>query len=140
MRPFRSANPSAVSVRECRREHALAVRADHQRDPAWRPWQQHGILDLPEPSVEGHAVSVEQPPDDLERLLEAGDAMVVRQSERAVLGLVPAGAETKHEATAAHLGDGGRHPGEQPRRMEPRAGDERAEPDAPGHGGEGCEQ
>ena len=58
---------------------------------------------------ERHALAVQQPADDLERLLEARDAVVERDPERAELRLVPARAERQHEAAAADLVEGRRH-------------------------------
>ena len=97
-----------------------------------RPRQDDEILRLPEPALERHPLAGERAPDDLERLLEARDAVVVGQAERAVLGLVPAGAEPEDEPAAAHLLDRRRHLRDQPGRMERGAGDERAELDTLG--------
>src|SRR5581483_2522345 len=74
-----------------------------------------------------HALAGEHPPDDLERLLETGDAMVVGEPERPVLGLVPPRAEAEDEPAAADLGDRRRHLRQQPGWVEARAGDERSE-------------
>ena len=78
---------------------------------------------------------VEPPPDDLQRLVEKAEPFGDRRkrrpvSERAVLVLVPAGAETEHDATAARGVDGHGHLREQPRVAVQRAGDDLAEPDA----------
>ena len=130
----------ALDVRQRGRQHPLAVRADHQRHPARRARQQDRVVRLPEAAGQRRALAGEQLPDDLEGLLEPRDAVVVRQAEGAVLGLVPAGAEAEDEAAAADLGDRRRHLREQAGRVEARAGDERAERDPLGHGGECGEQ
>ena len=92
--------------------------------------QQDSIVDLPEAARERDAVARQQPADDRERLLEARDAVVVRDPERAELLLVPAGAEPEHEAAAADLVDRRGHPRDQTGRVEPGARDERPEPHA----------
>ena len=55
--------------------------------------------------------------------------MVVREAERAELGLVPARTETQDEPAAADLVDGGGLLGEERRVVEVRARDERPELD-----------
>ena len=129
-----------VDVRQRDRQHARPVAADHQRRAPRGRRQQHGVLGLPEASRERDALAREQPAHDRERLLEARDAVVVRDPERPVLLLVPAGAEAEHEAAAADLVDRRRHLRDQARRVEARAGDERAEPHPLGRGGQRREQ
>ena len=108
-------------------EHPRAVRADHQRHRRAPGAEDDQVVRLPEAALERHPLAREQPPDDLERLLEPRDAAVVRQAERAVLRLVPACAEPEHEPPAADLRDRRRHLRDQPGRVEARAGDERPE-------------
>jgi len=96
-------------VGERDRQHAFAAAADHQREPARRCRQQHGVVDVVVRTVERHAFSGEEPAHDLERLLEPGRAVVERHPERIELRPVPPGAETEHEPPAAHLVDGRGH-------------------------------
>jgi len=76
-----------------------------------------------------HALAGEQSADDRERLVEARDVVVERQAERAELLLVPPGAEGSNKPTAAQFVDGSRLPGEDSRRVECGARDERADLD-----------
>src|SRR4029079_15598516 len=79
-------------------------------------------------------------PDDGERLLEAVDAVVIREAECTELGLVPAGTESEHEAAAAHLVDQRGLLGEQRRVMEVRARDEWPKLDPRRRGRDGRQQ
>ena len=91
-------------------------------------------------AVERDPLPGQQPPDDREGLLEARHPVVVGQAERAELLLVPARAESEHEAAATHLRERRGHPRDQPGWMERRAGHQRAELHALGAGRERGEQ
>ena len=119
-----------VDVRQGEAEHARADRAGHQRHPPSRLGQQHRVVHAPVAALERHALAREQAPDDLERLREPRHATLDRQPEDRVLDLDRAGAEPEHEAPARDLVDGRGHLRDEPGRMEARARDERAEPDA----------
>src|SRR5215211_4940211 len=95
---------------------------------------------LPIISGKRHADAPEQAAHDRERLLEARDPVVVRNPERAELGLVPARAEAEHEAPAADLVDRRGHLRDQPRRVTAGARDQRTEPHALGRRRERREQ
>jgi len=103
---------------------------DHERDAAGGRREEDGALDAVEPPLERHALAREQPRDDRERLLEPGHLPVGGEAERLELGVVPARAEAEAEAAAGDLVDPGRHPCEEPRRVERGRGDERPELDA----------
>ena len=123
-------------------EHPRTLRADQQRRTAGarRSRQELAVAGLVEPAVEVDGALAKQRPDDRERLLEAVDAVVEREAEGAKLGLVPAGAEPEHEATAADLVDRGGLLGQQRRVVEVRARHERPELDPGGDGGDGAHQ
>jgi hypothetical protein len=127
-------------VPEGDREHAVARGANHQRYASRGPRQQHGFVGPPEAAAERHPLARDESPDDLERLLEARHAVVVPQAERAILGVVPPGAEPENEAPAGDLVDRRCHLRDQSRRMKRCARHERAEADALGRGRQRCEQ
>ena len=127
-------------MRERGAEQPVAVGPEHHRHAPRRLREQHRVLDVCEAPLERHALAREQATHDLERLLEPRGALPERDAERAELGLVPAGADPEDEPSAAHLVDRRRHPGEDPGRVERRAGDQRAEPDAFGGRREGRER
>jgi hypothetical protein len=78
-------------------------------------------------------------PDDREGLLEAGDPVVEREAEAAVLGLVPAGTEPDDQPAVGDLVDRGGELREHRRRMEARRGDERPDLDPRGDRGDPSE-
>ena len=127
-------------MRERGAQQPVAVGPEHHRHAPGRLREQHRVLDVREAPLERHAFAREQTTDDLERLLEPRSALPERDAERAELRLVPAGADPEDEPSAAHLVDRRRHPGEDPGRVERRAGDQRAEPDAFGGRREGRER
>ena len=129
-----------VDVGERGPEQPVAVGPEHHRHAPRRLREQHRVLDVCEASLERHALAREQATHDLERLLEPRGALPERDAERAELGLVPAGADPEDEPSATHLVHRRRHPGEDPGRVERRASDQRAEPDAFGGGREGRER
>jgi hypothetical protein len=127
-------------VRQRDAEHPWAVAADHQARGLRRRREHDGVVGLAVGPLERHALTGEQPPDDREGLLEARHPVVERNAVGAELVLVPARAEAEHEAPAAHLGERGRHPRDQARRMESRACHQRTELHALCRGGERGEQ
>jgi hypothetical protein len=127
-------------VRQRRGEHPWACRSDHEGRPARRSRQQHRVGDRLVGTAEGHALAVEERPDDLQRLGEALDAMVEGDPECVVLGLVPARAEREHQPAAGQLVDRRSRARQQPRAAERGAGDERPDRDALGDAGEPGEQ
>ncbi len=124
-------------VRKRDGEHARSVGADHQRGRDGGAGEEHRVVRLPEAPGDRDALAREQPADDPEGLLEAADAAVVGEAVGAELALVPACPETEHEAAAADLRDRRRHLGDQRRRVEGGARDQRAEADPLGGRGEG---
>ena len=123
-------------VRERRRKQTRPGPADHQLGRPCRRRQQDCILEAVERTVERYALAREQAPDLVERLLEARDAAVEGQPERAELLLVPARAERHPKPPAAHLVDRRSSAREQRRRAERGASDERPELDAARDGGD----
>ncbi len=96
-------------------KYARAVARDEQRDPAVGRRQEDGVGDPVEAAGKRHCLATKQRNHDLQRLLQAADAVVGRVAERLVLGVVPARAETEHEAAAADRVGRDRHLGEEPR-------------------------
>ena len=88
-----------VDVRQREAEHPRADRARHQRHAARRLGQQNGVVRAPVAPVERDALAREQPPDDLEGLLEARDAPLDGKP-KIELDLHRARAEPEHEAPA----------------------------------------
>src|SRR3989304_10102709 len=79
----------------------------------------------------------EETSDDGEGLLEPLNAMVERESECSILGLVPPRPEPQDQPAAADLVDGGRLLGQDGRVVERDAGHERPEIDSLGDAGGG---
>src|SRR6476660_7959290 len=119
-----------VDVRECDREHARRVRADHQLRPSSEGREENRVADCVELPLEAHAFAGKQPADDREGLFEARDVMVEGQPERTELFSVPPGPERGDEPAAAQLVDGGSLPREYAGRVKGSARDERSELDA----------
>ena len=125
-----------VDVRKREREQALAVAADHQRNAARRARDQDRVLDRDEPPGERHVLAAEEPPDDLERLLEARDEVVEREPERTELRLVPPRSDSEDEPAARDLVDRGRQAREHAGRVKRGRRHERAETDSLGDCGD----
>ena len=121
-------------------EEPRTGRPDHERDRTCGTRQEDGVLDLVVAPRVADALAADEPADDLERLLEAGHAIVVRDPEGTKLGLVPARAHAEREATLRDLVDRRRHARDQPGRVEGQRGDERPEPHALGRCGERSER
>ena len=51
-------------------EHACAVRAEHDRHPPARRWQQDRVVDGMKLALERHVLAGEEAPHDIERLRE----------------------------------------------------------------------
>ena len=116
-----------IDVRKGDSEHPDAIRAKHDRHAAARRRQQDGVVGVLELTVERDVLPGEQPPHDLEGLLEPGDGAVERKAERAELRLVPSSTEAEHKAPARDLVDRCRHPRDQAGRMKRGGRDERPE-------------
>ena len=106
-----------VDVGETRREphHPRALRADEDGG-ASRPGAARrnlAITGLVIPSLEIDPAFSKQRSNDLQRLFEAANPVIVGIPERMVLGLVPAGTDTEHQTPVTHLIQGDRHLGEQ---------------------------
>src|SRR6185503_17720168 len=112
------------------------TRPDEQRWPAGpRPTrEQLGIPGDVIAAIEVDRAVTQERADDRERLLEAGDEMVERESQGEVLRLVPPRPETEDETSAADLVDGRGHPRQDDRRMEADRRDERPDLDPIGDG------
>ena len=91
-------------------------------------------------AVEVHAAGAQQGMDDLQRLLEPADDVLVREAESLVLRRMPAGAKPEDEPTVADLVYGIRHLRCQSRIAEAGADDERAEFHPAGHRGQRAQQ
>src|SRR2546421_12171692 len=120
------------------RQHPPAGRADEQGWAArgWPARPQLAVAGAVVRALEVDGAFLEQCPDDRERLLEAIDPVVERDTKGAELGLVPAGAEPQDEAPTADLVERVGLLGEDGRVVECRARDERAQPDRRGRGGD----
>jgi hypothetical protein len=93
-----------------------------------------------EPAFVGHSFGVEQTAQDLERLLEPRRAVIERDPERVELRAVPARAHAEVQSAAADLGERRRLLGQDRGVVERERGDERADPDAVGHGCHGGQE
>ena len=85
------------------------------------------ITGLVIPSLEVDPAFSKQRSNDLQRLFEAANPMIVGIPERMVLGLVPAGTDTKHQTPVTRLIQSDCHLGEQRRVSKAVAGVKRAE-------------
>ena len=114
-------------MRKRGRKDARTVAADHQRHVPRGSRQEHRVLDAVVLALERDALTRDEPAHDLERLLEAPDAPVERNAERAELRLVPAGAQAEDEPAAGDLVDRRRHARDQAGRVERGRRHQRAE-------------
>src|SRR5262249_17897893 len=98
-----------VAVARSQPQHSVALSRDEPRTPP--PWCRHqpGAPHFVVPAVKAPGLPVQQRADDLQRFLEPADAVIGRVTERLVLRVEPACAETEDDAAAADLVGGHRH-------------------------------
>jgi hypothetical protein len=120
-----------IDVRERQLEHPGADRSDHQRRTARpiRRRQQRQVIDGVVRAAPIRSALAEELADDHEGLLEAAHPMVVREAERPILRLVPAGAQAEDQPPAGDLVDGVRLGSEHGRVVEARRGHQRTQLD-----------
>ncbi len=122
-------------------EHPLALGGDEdrQRRPSRRR-QEDGVVDARPLSAVRDPLTADERHDDPERVLEPAHPVIEGETERVVLGLVPAAAQAQDEPAAGHLVRGRGHLGEQPGIPERGRQDERSELDLVGHRRERAQQ